>query len=50
MESDNNRNISKRSELIPFRDGFMREYYTVIPSDLTEGTSIEAKKWGGLFP
>ena len=27
------------------RDGFMREYYIVIPSDLTEGTSTEAKKW-----
>ena len=27
------------------RDGFMREYYIVIPSDLTEGTSSEAKKW-----
>jgi ureidoacrylate peracid hydrolase len=27
------------------RDGFMREYYVVIPSDLTEGTSTEAKKW-----
>jgi ureidoacrylate peracid hydrolase len=26
------------------RDGFMREYYVVIPSDLTEGTSTEAKK------
>jgi ureidoacrylate peracid hydrolase len=26
------------------RDGFMREYYIVIPSDLTEGTSSEAKK------
>ena len=26
------------------RDGFMREYYIVIPSDLTEGTSDEAKK------
>ena len=27
------------------RDGFMREYYIVIPSDLTEGTSPDAKKW-----
>ena len=27
------------------RDGFMREYYIVIPSDLTEGTSADAKKW-----
>ena len=27
------------------RDGFMREYFIVIPSDLTEGTSTEAKKW-----
>ncbi len=27
------------------RDGFMREYYIVIPSDLTEGTSTDAKKW-----
>ena len=26
------------------RDGFMRDYYIVIPSDLTEGTSEEAKK------
>lgn len=26
------------------RDGFMREYHIVIPSDLTEGTSVEAKK------
>ena len=26
------------------RDGFMREYYIVIPSDLTEGTSSDAKK------
>ena len=30
------------------RDGFMREYYIVIPSDLTEGTSREAKKWSLL--
>ena len=27
------------------RDGFMREYYIVIPSDLTEGTSTDAKEW-----
>ena len=27
------------------RDGFMREYHIVIPSDLTEGTSSEAKEW-----
>jgi ureidoacrylate peracid hydrolase len=26
------------------RDGFMRGYYVVVPSDLTEGTSLEAKK------
>ena len=35
------------------RDGFMREYYILIPSDLTEGTSNEAKKWSlqnlGMF-
>ncbi|MFC1495037.1 cysteine hydrolase family protein [Thermodesulfobacteriota bacterium] len=30
------------------RDGFMREYYIVIPSDLTEGTSIDAKKYSLL--
>jgi ureidoacrylate peracid hydrolase len=30
------------------RDGFMREYYIIIPSDLTEGTSTEAKKWSLL--
>jgi ureidoacrylate peracid hydrolase len=30
------------------RDGFMREYYIVIPSDLTEGTSAEAKEWSLL--
>ena len=30
------------------RDGFMREYYIVIPSDLTEGTSKEAKKYSLL--
>jgi len=30
------------------RDGFMREYYIVIPSDLTEGTSNEAKKYSLL--
>ena len=27
------------------RDGFMREYYIVTPSDLTEGTTPEAKEW-----
>ena len=27
------------------RDGFMREYHVVIPSDLTEGTSADAKIW-----
>jgi ureidoacrylate peracid hydrolase len=27
------------------RDGFMRDYYIIVPSDLTEGTSAEAKKW-----
>ena len=26
------------------RDAFMRDYYVVVPSDLTEGTSEEAKK------
>lgn len=26
------------------RDAFMRDYYVVVPSDLTEGTSPEAKK------
>jgi len=30
------------------RDGFMREYYIIIPSDLTEGTSPESKKWSLL--
>ncbi len=30
------------------RDGFMREYHIVIPSDLTEGTSPEAKQWSLL--
>ena len=30
------------------RDGFMRDYYIVIPSDLTEGTSADAKKWSLL--
>jgi ureidoacrylate peracid hydrolase len=30
------------------RDGFMREYHIVIPSDLTEGTTTEAKKWSLL--
>lgn len=27
------------------RDGFMRDYTIVVPRDMTEGTSIEAKKW-----
>ncbi len=27
------------------RDGFMRDYYVVLPRDLTEGTSPEAKEW-----
>jgi ureidoacrylate peracid hydrolase len=27
------------------RDGFARDYHVVIPEDLTEGTSPEAKKW-----
>ncbi len=27
------------------RDAFMRDYFVVVPSDLTEGTSEEAKKW-----
>ncbi len=27
------------------RDGFMRDYYVVVPRDLTEGTSPEAKEW-----
>ena len=27
------------------RDAFMRDYFAVVPSDLTEGTSTEAKKW-----
>ena len=27
------------------RDGFMREYHVVVAEDLTEGTSVEAKKW-----
>jgi ureidoacrylate peracid hydrolase len=27
------------------RDGFMRDYYIVVPEDMTEGTSNEAKKW-----
>ena len=30
------------------RDGFMKEYYIIIPSDLTEGTSADAKKWSLL--
>ena len=27
------------------RDGFMRDYYVIVPRDLTEGTSPEAKEW-----
>jgi ureidoacrylate peracid hydrolase len=27
------------------RDGFMRDYHIVVPEDMTEGTSTEAKKW-----
>jgi ureidoacrylate peracid hydrolase len=27
------------------RDGFTLDYHIVVPSDLTEGTSAEAKKW-----
>ncbi len=27
------------------RDGFMRDYSIVVPGDMTEGTSEEAKKW-----
>lgn len=27
------------------RDGFMRDYYIIVPEDMTEGTSDEAKKW-----
>jgi len=27
------------------RDGFMRDYYIVVPEDMTEGTTKEAKKW-----
>jgi len=27
------------------RDGFTRDYHIVIPADLTEGTSADAKKW-----
>ncbi|MFH1337129.1 MAG: cysteine hydrolase [Candidatus Zixiibacteriota bacterium] len=27
------------------RDGFMRDYQIIIPEDMTEGTSLEAKKW-----
>jgi ureidoacrylate peracid hydrolase len=27
------------------RDGFARDYHIIIPEDLTEGTSYEAKKW-----
>lgn len=27
------------------RDGFMRDYHIVVPKDMTEGTSDDAKKW-----
>lgn len=27
------------------RDGFMKDYHIVVPKDMTEGTSDEAKKW-----
>ena len=27
------------------RDGFMRDYHIIVPEDMTEGTSLEAKKW-----
>jgi ureidoacrylate peracid hydrolase len=27
------------------RDGFARDYHIVVPEDLTEGTSLEAKRW-----
>jgi ureidoacrylate peracid hydrolase len=27
------------------RDGFMRDYHIIVPEDMTEGTSPEAKKW-----
>ena len=27
------------------RDGFMRGYAIVVPADMTEGTSPEAKEW-----
>jgi ureidoacrylate peracid hydrolase len=27
------------------RDGFMRDYHIVVPEDMTEGTSREAKEW-----
>jgi ureidoacrylate peracid hydrolase len=27
------------------RDGFMRDYQIIIPEDMTEGTSLDAKKW-----
>ena len=27
------------------RDGFMKDYYIVVPEDMTEGTTKEAKKW-----
>ena len=35
------------------RDGFMQDYHIVVPADMTEGTSPQAKKWSlsniGLF-
>lgn len=27
------------------RDGFMRDYHIVVPADMTEGTSVDAKAW-----
>jgi ureidoacrylate peracid hydrolase len=30
------------------RDGFMRDYHIVVPKDMTEGTSPDAKKWSLL--
>ena len=27
------------------REGFMRDYHIIVPKDMTEGTSDEAKKW-----
>lgn len=30
------------------RDGFMRDYHIVVPKDMTEGTSSDAKKWSLL--